>query len=51
MEAELERRFANAPRHMGFCFHYWSAEKELLKEKYDIEWRSPSQMNPGVMFD
>lgn len=51
MEEELERRFANAPHHMGFCFRYWSAEKELLKEKYDIEWRSPSQMNPGVMFD
>lgn len=51
VEDELERRFANAPRHMGFCFRYWSAEKELLLDKYGIEWRSPSQMNPGVMFD
>lgn len=51
VEDELERRFANVPRHMGFCFRYWSAEKELLMEKYNIEWRSPSQMNPRVMFD
>lgn len=51
VEDELERRFANAPRHMGFCFHYWNAKRELLKEKYGIEWRSPSQMNPRVMFD
>lgn len=51
VEDELERRFANAPRHMGFCFRYWSAKRELLKEKYGIEWRSPSQMNPHVMFD
>ena len=51
VEDELDRRFANAPRHMGFCFRYWSAKRELLKDKYDIEWRSPSQMNPRVMFD
>lgn len=47
----LEERFANAPRQMGFCFHYWNAKRELLDEEYGIEWRSPSQMNPHVIFD
>ncbi len=51
LEDELDRRFANAPRRRGFCFHYWSAEKELLMDKYNIDWRSPAQMNPEVMFD
>lgn len=51
MEAKLEERFANAPRQMGFCFHYWNAKRELLDEEYGIEWRSPSQMNPHVIFD
>lgn len=51
VEAKLEDRFANAPRHMGFCFHFWSAKQELLKEEYGIDWHSPSQMNPHVMFD
>lgn len=51
MEAKLEDRFANAPRHMGFCFKYWSAKQELLNEEYGIKWRSPSIMNPHVMFD
>lgn len=51
VEEYLEERFANAPRAMGFCFHYWAAKKEYLSDKYGIEWHSPSQMNPGVMFD
>lgn len=51
VEEELDRRFANAPKVHGFCFIYWRAKKELLKDKYGIEWRSPSQMNPRVKFD
>lgn len=51
VEAELDRRFANQPRHMGFCFKYWSAKSSLLRDTYGIEWRTPSQMNPRVMFD
>lgn len=51
IEDKLEQRFANAPKHMGFCFKYWEAKKELLKEEYNIDWRSPAQMNPRVRFD
>lgn len=48
---ELDRRLADVPRGMGFCFRYWSAQAEYLKKRHGIEWRSPSQMNPRVMFD
>lgn len=51
VEAELDRRLANVPRQMGFCFQYWAMKRELLMEKYGIDWRSPSQMNPRVMYD
>lgn len=51
VEDELDRRLANVPRQMGFCFQYWAMKHELLMEKYGIDWRSPSQMNPRVMFD
>ena len=51
VEDYLKERFANVHRHMGFCFMYWSAKKEYLKEHYNIEWHSPAQMNPHVMFD
>lgn len=40
----------DCPRGMGFCFAYW-AEKEASLARRGIEWRSPSCMNPGVMFD
>lgn len=51
VEEELDRRFANARKGMGFCFMFWSAKKELLAQKYGIDWKSPAAMNPGVMFD
>jgi len=35
---------------MGFCHMFWSAKARLLKEKYGVEWRSPSEMNDGVLF-
>lgn len=51
VEDYLKDRFANAPRQMGFCFMYWSAKRNYLKDNYNIDWHSPAQMNPHVMFD
>lgn len=51
VDRRLQERFASAPRHMGFCFRYWNAKRDLLKDEYGIDWKSPSQMNPRVMFD
>lgn len=48
---ELDAIFADERRGMGFCFRYWSKKKELLKKKYGINWRTPHEMNPRVMFD
>lgn len=39
------------PRGMGFCFAFWHERATVLSEKFGIEWRSPSLMNPGVIFD
>ena len=35
---------------MNFCLEYWNLKAQFLFE-YDILWRSPVQLNPGVMFD
>lgn len=51
LEDELDKFFKSTKRHMGFCFKFWSKKQELLKKKYGIEWHSPKQMNPRVMFD
>ena len=45
--SELE----DTPRGMGFCFAFWSKRAEVLRKEFNIEWRSPSVMNPREMFD
>lgn len=37
--------------YMGYCHRYWSVKRRILREDYAIEWKSPAQLNPGVMFD
>ncbi len=50
VQLECERRLEGEPKCMGYCFMYWSTMTAVLSE-YGISWRSPSRMNPGVMFD
>jgi len=38
-------------RREGFCFLLWGEQKRILKEKYGIDWKSPDEMNPDVLFD
>jgi hypothetical protein len=48
---EADKNLSNHPRGLGFCHTYWSELKRILKEKYGIDWKSPEEMNPGVIFD
>lgn len=50
VETECAEILKDEPQGMGFCFSYWSTKKAVLA-KYGIVWRSPSAMNPRVMFD
>lgn len=50
VEKEVDEQLKDESRGMGFCFAYWSAKRAALA-RGGIEWRSPSAMNPGVMFD
>lgn len=50
-DAKIYGMLEEHPRGMGFCHAYWSAKARVLREDYGIEWRSPSAMNPGVLFD
>ena len=36
---------------LGYCHLYWYVKKRILKEKYNIEWFSPVELNPSVIFD
>ncbi len=35
---------------MGMCFAYWSVRKAAFARR-GIEWHTPGEMNPAVMFD
>ncbi len=50
VEKECDKALKDEHHYMGFCFIYWSAKQKVLK-RYGIDWRSPSEMNPHVMFD
>lgn len=39
------------PHGMGFCFAFWIEKSRILLSEYNIEWKSPQQMNPNVLFD
>lgn len=61
VEAKLEEFFEylrskghHIKRHRcryGFCFTYWFIKRRILKEKYNIEWHSPGELNSHVRFD
>lgn len=46
---EVEERI-DKEKTMDFCMEYWNLKAEYLFE-HGIIWRSPAQLNPGVMFD
>lgn len=50
VEQECDRRLGDTPRGMGVCFAYWSTLRQVLAER-GIEWHSPHELNPRVMFD
>ena len=37
--------------YMGYCHLYWATKKEILKNDYNIDWKSPSELNPHIIFD
>ena len=51
-EAErLIRELTGEGEYLGFCHTYWATKKRVLKEEYGIDWQSPSDRHPGMLFD
>lgn len=54
IEDELEEKIiAKIGRNdgMGYCHLYWATKRDILKNEYGIEWKSPAALNPKVHFD
>jgi hypothetical protein len=50
-EIEASLKKDNKYGEMGSCYMFWAQKKKILKERYNIDWKSPSEMNPQVLFD
>lgn len=50
-EQETEEAVRSCKRGMGFCHLVWNTKQQILKEKYGIEWFTPVEMNPAIIFD
>jgi hypothetical protein len=50
LEAKIVARIGERSG-MGYCHLYWKAKREILKKDYGIDWQSPRDLNPGVLFD
>jgi hypothetical protein len=50
-ESLADEELANRKRGRGFCHLYWCVKQRILREQFQIEWFSPSDMNPGILFD
>ena len=48
-EAELETH--PMKEEIGFCHIFWSTKKSILKEKYGVDWMTPAEEDPNVMYD
>ncbi len=48
IDAELEKLFPE--KRMGQCHSVWRAKKIMLKER-GIDWLTPVDLNPSVIFD
>lgn len=55
IDKEVEESIKNDPifknRPDGYALYFWNKKKALLKNKYNIDWKTPSELNPGVLFD
>lgn len=50
IEKELDTLMADRPGGLGSCHTYWHLKKKLLA-RAGIDWKSPSECNPHVLFD
>ena len=46
-----ESEIGDSASEMGGCHRFWAAKKQILKTRFGLEWESPADLNPDVLFD
>lgn len=49
-ELEVDKILEGVPRGMGFCHAFWPVLKRVLAQR-GIPWKTPTELNPRVLFD
>lgn len=47
----LNRKARKLKGKLGSCHYIWNLRKKILRERYDIEWHTPQELNPRCKFD
>lgn len=50
-EQTVDELLKDCRRGMGFCHLYWHTLTSVLRKDFGINWRDPSVMNPGTLYD
>ncbi len=51
VETMLAKEFSGQENLIGKSSIYWARKKKLLKELYNIDWKTPQELNPDTIFD
>jgi hypothetical protein len=47
-DAETREELAGKERN---CYVFWKVKKRILKERHGLDWKTPAELNPTVLFD
>jgi hypothetical protein len=50
-DAEAHEELKGEEQIFGGCHMLWITKKRILKDKYGVDWRTPAEMNPHIIFD
>ena len=50
VHAQYEEKYKGVIWRMGMCHGIWQEQKRILKAEHGIDWRTPKEMNTGVVF-
>jgi len=52
-EAEklTQMELKDIPKDFGFCHRYWYTKQRILKERFNVNWRTPAELNPHICYD
>jgi hypothetical protein len=51
VDAQVEEQLRDHPKGLGYCHTYWRTKRRILKEQYQVDWKSPAELNPNIIFD